>query len=200
MSAAVGCRGSAKPFSDAMNKVLYTIGVLAIGFFAGLLLGKEHRVVTTHTTVDTVVYYRPIHTASATTEVRTISLPRLLFAPADTVHTTTVIVKGESVELQVPVERREYRDSAYYAVVSGAVVGDIHPTLESIETYAKNTTQKIEYKPPMFRFYVSGAFGKDALGAGVGVLIKNKYGFGADYNLINGKSSVMLRGTFIINK
>lgn len=204
MSAAVGCRGSAKPFSDAMNKVLYTIGVLVIGFFAGLLLGKEHRVVTTHTTVDTVVYYRPIHTASATTEVRTISLPRLLFAPADTVHTTTVIVKGDSLQhnlqLQVPIERREYRDSTYYAVVSGAVVGDIHPELVSFETYAKNTTQKIEYKPPMFRFYVSGAFGKDALGAGMGVLIKNKYGFGADYNLINGKSSVMLRGTFIINK
>ena len=100
----------------------------------------------------------------------------------------------------MPIERREYRDSTYYAVVSGAVVGDIRPTLESIETYAKNTTQIIEYKPPMFRFYLSGAFGKDALGAGAGVLIKNRYGIGADYNFINGKSSVMLRGTFMINK
>lgn len=173
---------------------------LVVGLFVGLLLGREHSVVTTHTTVDTVVYYKPLPTAIATTEVRIISMPRLLFAPADTVHTTTVIVKGDSVKLQVPIERREYRDSSYYAVVSGAVVGDIHPTLESIETYAKNTTQIIEYKPPMFRFYVSGAFGKDALGAGAGVLINNRYGIGADYNFINGKSSVMLRGTFMINK
>lgn len=197
MSAAVGCRGSAKPFSDAMNKVLYTIGVLAIGFFAGLLLGKEHRVVTTHTTVDTVVYYRPIHTASATTEVRTISLPRLLFAPADTVHTTTVIVKGESVELQVPIERREYRDSTYYAVVSGAVVGDIYPTLESIETYAKNTVQTIELHPPKVRPYVSGTFGKQSIGAGGGVILFDKHGIGAEYTYAGGQGSVMARYTFI---
>lgn len=197
MSAAVGCRGSAKPFSDAMNKVLYTIGVLAIGFFAGLSLGKEHRVVTTHTTVDTVVYYRPIYTASATTEVRIISLPRLLFAPADTVHTTTVIVKGESVELQVPIERREYRDSSYYAVVSGAVVGDIHPTLESIETYSRNTTQTIELHPPKVRPYVSGTFGKHSVGVGAGIVICNKHAIGADYIYAEGKGNIMARYSFI---
>lgn len=197
MSAAVGCRGSAKPFSDAMNKVLYTIGVLAIGFFAGLLLGKEHRVVTTHTTVDTVIHYKPIHTASATTQVRIISLPRLLFAPADTVHTTTVIVKGESVELQVPIERREYRDSAYYAVVSGAVVGDIHPTLESIETYAKNTVQTTYVHPPKVRPYVSGTFGKQSIGAGGGVILFDKHGIGADFIYTGGQGRVMARYTFI---
>lgn len=197
MSAAVGCRGSTKPFSDAMNKVLYTIGVLAIGFFAGLLLGKEHRVVTTHTTVDTVVYYRPIHTASATTEVRTISLPRLLFAPADTVHTTTVIVKGESVELQVPIESREYRDSTYYAVVSGAVVGDIHPTLDTIYTYSRNTTKIIEVHPPKVRPYLSGMIGKESIGGGAGVVIKNKHGVGVDYTYAGGKGHIMARYTFI---
>lgn len=197
MSAAVGCRGSANPFSDAMNKVLYTIGVLAIGFFAGLLLGKEHRVVTTHTTVDTVVYYRPIHTASATTEVRTISLPRLLFAPADTVHTTTVIVKGESVELQVPIESREYRDSSYYAVVSGAVVGDIHPTLESIEIYNRNTVQTIELQPPKVRPYISGALGKQSISAGGGVILFDKHGIGAEYTYAGGKGYLMARYSFI---
>lgn len=184
-----------------MNKVLYTIGVLAIGFVAGLLLGKEHRVVTTHTTVDTVVYYRPIHTTSATTEVRTISLPRLLFAPADTVHTTTVIVKGDSLQhnlqLQVPIERREYRDSAYYAVVSGAVVGDIHPTLESIETYAKNTVQTTYVHPPKVRPYVSGTFGKQSIGAGGGVILFDKHGIGADYIYTGGQGRVMARYTFI---
>ena len=170
------------------------------GLVAGVWLLPQRKAITTHTTVDTVIYYRPLPTKSTIAEVRTISIPRLLFAPPDTVRETTVIVKDDSLQLQVPIERREYRDSTYYAVVSGAVVGDIRPELVCFETYAKNTTQIIEYKPPMFRFYVTGAFGKDALGAGAGVLIKNRYGIGADYNFINGKSSVMLRGTFIINK
>ena len=187
-----------------MSSFFHKVFWLVLGIFFGLVVGvwllPQRKAITTHTTVDTVIYYKPLPTISTIAEVRTISMPRLLFAPADTVHTTTVIVKGDSLQLQVPIERREYRDSTYYAVVSGAVVGDIHPELVSFETYAKNTTQIIEYKPPMFRFYVSGALGKDALGAGAGVLIKNRYGIGADYNFINGKSSVMLRGTFMINK
>ena len=124
-------------------------------------------------------------------------MPRLLFAPADTVHTTTVIVKGESVELQVPIERREYRDSTYYAVVSGAVVGDIRPELVSFETYAKNTTQIIEYKPPMFRVFVSGAFGKQSIGAGGGVILFDKHGISAEYTYAGGKGHLMARYTFI---
>lgn len=136
-------------------------------------------------------------TQSTTTEVRTISLPRLLFAPADTVHTTTVIVKGESVELQVPVERREYRDSTYYAVVSGAVVGDIHPTLESIQTYSRNTTQTIEIHPPKLRPYISGAVGKQSIGAGAGIVICNKHAVGVDYTYAGGQGSVMARYSFV---
>lgn len=191
-----------------MSSFFHKVFWLVLGIFFGLAVGvwllPQRKAITTHTTVDTVIYYRPLPTKSTIAEVRTISMPRLLFAPADTVRETTVIVKDDnlqhSLQLQVPMERREYRDSTYYAVISGAVVGDIRPELVSFETYAKNTTHIIEYKPPMFRFYVSGAFGKDALGAGAGVLIKNRYGIGADYNFINGKSSVMLRGTFMINK
>ena len=170
---------------------------LVVGLFVGLLLGREHSVVTTHTTVDTVVHYKPLPTATTTTEVRTISMPRLLFAPADTVHTTTVIVKGDSVQLQVPIERRQYRDSSYYAVVSGAVVGDIHPTLESIETYSRNTVQTIEIHPPKVRPYVSGAFGKQSVGAGAGIVIGNKHAIGADYIYAGGQSNVMARYSFI---
>lgn len=189
--------------SSFFHKVFWLVLGVIVGLVVGVWLLPQRKAITTHTTVDTVIYYRPLPTKS-TIEVRTISMPRLLFAPADTVRETTVIVKGDSLQhslqLQVPIERREYRDSTYYAVVSGAVVGDIHPELVSIETYSRNTVQTIEVHPPKVRPYVSGAFGKDALGAGAGVLIKNRYGIGADYNFINGKSSVMLRGTFIINK
>ncbi|MBQ5844262.1 MAG: hypothetical protein IIW52_05345 [Alistipes sp.] len=183
-----------------MKQIVYILSALAVGLFIGVFIGNIQRAdMSTRTTVDTVIYYRPMPIKSTMAKVRTIYIPRLLFAPTDTVQTTTVIIKGDSLQLQVPIERREYRDSSYYAVVSGAVVGDIHPELVSLETYAKNTMQVLGYKPPMFRFYISGAFGKDALGAGAGVLIKNRYGIGADYNFINGKSCIMARGTFYIN-
>ncbi|MEE0914876.1 MAG: hypothetical protein U0L45_00040 [Alistipes sp.] len=180
----------------ARNK-LYIIVALVIGYFAGMLLGRPQEVTSTHTTVDTIIYYKPLPTAITTTEMRTISVPRLLFAPADTVHTTTVIVKGDSVELQVPIERREYRDSTYYAVVSGAAVGDIHPTLEQIQTYSRNTTQTIEIHPPKVRPYVSMMLGKESFGAGGGLIICNRHGFGVDYTYATGKSHLMARYTII---
>lgn len=180
-----------------MLKWWHILIALVVGLLVGLLLGKEHRVVTTHTTVDTIVHYKPLPTATATTEVRIISMPRLLFAPADTVHTTTVIVKGDSVELQVPIERREYRDSSYYAVVSGAVVGDIHPTLEHIQTYSQNTVQTTYIYPPKVRPYLSGALGKESIGAGAGIVIANKHAIGVDYNYALGKGNLMARYTFI---
>lgn len=184
-----------------MSSFFHRFFWLVLGFFVGFVAGgwlfPQRKVITTHTTVDTVVYYRPLPTQSTTTEVRTISLPRLLFAPADTVHTTTVIVKGESVELQVPIERREYRDSTYYAVVSGAVVGDIHPTLESIQTYSRNTVQTIELQPPKVRPYISGALGKQSIGAGGGVILFDKHGIGAEYTYAGGKGCLMARYTFI---
>lgn len=180
-----------------MRTAIYILIALAVGLFAGLMLGRQPQYVTTTTTYDTVVYYKPLPTAT-TTQVRTISVPRLLFAPADTVHTTTtIVVKGDSVRVDVPIERREYRDSTYYAIVSGAVVGDIHPTLEHIETYAKNTTQTTYIYPPKVRPYVSGAFGKQSVGAGAGILIANKHAVGVDYTYAGGKGNILARYTFV---
>lgn len=190
-----------------MNKLWYILVALIVGALVGLLLGRQHSIVTTHTTVDTVVYYKPMPTATTTTEVRIISMPRLLFAPADTVQTTMVIVKSDSLQhdlqhdlqLQVPIERREYRDSTYYAIVSGAVIGDIHPTLENIEIYNRNTVQTIELQPPKVRPYVSGALGKQSISAGGGVILFDKHGFGADYTYAGGKGYLMARYTYIFS-
>ena len=183
--------------SSFFHKVFWLVLVFFGGFVAGGWLFPQRKAITTHTTVDTVIYYRPLPTKSTIAEVRTISMPRLLFAPADTVHTTTVIVKGENVELQVPIERREFRDSTYYAVVSGAVVGDIRPELVSFETYSRNTVQTIEVHPPKVRPYVSGAFGKHSVGAGAGIVICNKHAIGADYIYAEGKGNIMARYSFI---
>lgn len=181
-------------------KFFHSFFRLILGFFLGLIVGvllpPRHQAISTTTTIDTVVYYRPIPTNTTTAEVRTISVPRLLFAPADTVHTTTIVVQGDSVQMSVPIERREYRDSNYYAVVSGAVVGDVHPTLESIETYAKNTTQTIYIHPPKVRPYVSAMLGKESIGAGAGILI-GSHSIGLDYTYAGGKGSLMARYGFV---
>lgn len=166
--------------SNFFHRVFRLVIVFFVGLVVGVWLSPRHKAISTHTTVDTTIYYRPMPTTSHIAEVRTLSMPRLLFAPADTVHTTTVIVKGDSVELQAPIERREYRDNTYYAVVSGAVVGNIRPTLESIQTYNRNTVQTIEVHPPKVQPYVSAMLGKDAIGAGAGIYFGNN-GFGADY-------------------
>ena len=184
-----------------MSSFFHKVFWLVLGFFGGFVAGgwlfPQRKAITTHTTVDTVIYYKPLPTKSTIAEVRTISMPRLLFAPPDTVRETTVILKGDSLQLQVPIECREYRDSTYYAVVSGAVVGDIHPELVSIETYSRNTVQTIEVHPPKVRPYVSGAFGKHSVGAGAGIVICNKHAIGVDYIYAEGKGNIMARYSFI---
>ena len=149
----------------------------------GLRLSPRHEVIsTTTTTIDTVVRYKPIP-VNEKIEYKRISLPRLLFAPADTVYTTTTSVvtpDGEKVEVTVPVERIEYGDSTYRAVVSGAVVGEIHPTLEEIVIYNKHTqTNTIEQKKePTLRPYIGasgGIYGGYMFTIKVGVLIKGHH-------------------------
>ena len=183
--------------SNFFHRVFRLVIVFLGGLVVGVWLSPRDKTITTRTTVDTVVYYRPLPITSHIAEVRTLSMPRLLFAPADTVQTTTVIVKGDSVELQVPIERREYRDSTYYAVVSGAVVGDIHPTLETIKTYNRNTIQTVQVKPRLIRPYVSGMLGKESAGGGGGLIIANRYGVGVNYIYAAERSHLMGEVTII---
>ena len=180
--------------SNFFHRVFRLVIVFLVGLVVGVWLSPQRKTISAHTTVDTTIYYRPMPTTSQIAEVRTFSLPRLLFAPADTVRETTVILKGDSLQLKVPIERREYRDSTYYAVVSGAVVGYIRPTLESIQTYNRNTVQIIEVHPPKVQPYVSAMLGKDAIGAGAGIYFGNN-GFGADYIYWQNQHLIMGRFT-----
>ena len=49
--------------------------------------------------------------------------------------------RPDSVQMQVEVETRIYEDSLYRAQVSGPAVGELHPSLDWIELYARTTTQ-----------------------------------------------------------
>ena len=119
--------------------------------------------------------------------------------PADTVVREVEVVRVDSVLVAVDVERREYKDSMYRAVVSGAVVGDIHPTLESMEVYARSETRIVERSVPMFRPYISASVGREMMGIGGGVSIKDRVDVGAKYMRVGGTDAVMFEASYRFN-
>jgi hypothetical protein len=111
-----------------------------------------------------------------------------------------VVIEKDSVEVAFPVEQREYRDSTYYAIVSGAVVGDRRPTLDYIETYEKTTTSEVVLKPKKVRLYVGGSvgvFGTWSVGAGGGLLIKDRHMIGAEYERMQNDNLIKLRYNYL---
>lgn len=121
--------------------------VLAATFLAGWWLGRRTTAPEIIETVriNTVAYEKPKPYHEITTSV-SVRVPRLMFAPTDTVHTVTII--RDSVEIELPFERREYKDSTYYAIVSGVSVGGYRPTLEHIETYNTTITRTQTVREP----------------------------------------------------
>ena len=127
----------------------------------------ETIVVHTDTISDTI----PVPTDSVIIKWRTVKLPTA--SPTDTVFLTRV----DSVEVQVPITQKEYKDSTYHAWVSG-----FEPSLDSIYVFSKTTT--ITKTTPV---YVKKRWG---VGVQVGVGVTNNkvspyIGVGVSYNLWN---------------
>lgn len=117
--------------------------------------------------------------------------------PADTV--VREVVRVDSVLVAVDVERRVYSDDRYRAVVSGAVFGNIRPTLESLEIYAKTETRIIEHKAPMFRPYIRGSVGKDIMGIGGGVSIKDRVDVDVQYMRMGDNNMIVFGANYRFN-
>ena len=112
--------------------------------------------------------------------------------PADTV----VIERVDSVLVAVDIERRIYQDDRYRAVVSGAVVGDIHPELESMDIYTKTETVVVKNPAPFIRPYISASVGDGVLGIGGGVSIKRQFDIGARYMRIDNKDKWAIEASY----
>lgn len=159
---------------------------LVVGFVLGWWLcnrGQADIVTTVETTIDTTKYYNPKPIEPTIVE-RIVTIPKLVYVPADTIVKTIVRVERDTIEVSYPVEQREYKDSTYYAVISGAVVGERRPTLDYIETYNKTTTIMQAKPPKKLRPYVGasvGVFGTWSVGINGGVLIKDHHAVGAGY-------------------
>lgn len=131
-----------------MTRFAYIFVALLLGIAIGWFIRPSQKIAEVEHHIDTVYYAKPTPIA-VSTERRIVNVPRLLFAPADTVtivRTVAVADNADSVTLDVAIEHREYRDSTYRAIVSGPIVGDLRPTLDEIETYNRTTTITVERK------------------------------------------------------
>lgn len=178
--------------------------VLVLGLVLGFLLDRwlcgQGKTATTTTKVDTTIYYKPIALKPKLNQPN-IELPKLLFAPADTVVKTIVqTANGDSVEVSFPTEQRVYKDSTYYAIVSGAVVGDRRPTLDYIETYNKTITTEVTITPKKVRPYVGASicvFGNWSAGVNAGVLFKDHHAVGAGYERAHNDNRIKLNYSYL---
>lgn len=104
-----------------------------------------------------------------------------------------IVIKTDSVQVPVNFERRTYGDDRYRAVVSGTAIGDIHPSLESIDIYQKTEIRTISYNAPTLRPYIRGSIGKQAIGIGGGVSIKDRVDIDVQYMRF-GKDNMVVFG------
>lgn len=111
----------------------------------------------------------------------------------------TVVTKTDSVKVPVNFERRTYGDDRYRAVVSGAAIGDIHPSLESIDIFTNTETKVIQYNAPTFRPYIRGSIGKEAIGIGGGVSIKDRVDIDVQYMRFRTDNMVVFGANYRFN-
>lgn len=162
--------------------------LLALGIVLGWLIHRPETRTITQSTIDTLVVYEPKIDTIYNTEVVTTKIPLPPKCDTIMIHDTTYI------EIPIKKERRIYQDSSYRAVISGAVVGDIHPTLEEISIRNWHTTETIHYQPRLFTPYGSISVGSNIFTLGGGVMVKQKYGIGLDLTNIQGQNYLTLRG------
>ena len=177
-----------------MSNILKYIGIIALCvlfFVIGRWGGCNERV-TTEIRWDTIRMEKPVPYEVEKVRTEYVYVP----TPADTVVREVEVVRVDSVLIAVDIERREYKDSMYRVVVSGAVVGDIHPTLESMEVYARSETRVVERNVPMFRPYISASVGREMMGIGGGVSIKDRVDVGAKYMRVGNTDAVMFEASY----
>lgn len=139
--------------------ILYLLAALVAGamlFGWGYRRGAASVEIRSEVRIDTVFYEKPQPVSFSDRLVR-VNVPRLLFAPADTVVRVVEAVNGaDSVQMEVPVRTLEYRDSTYYARVVGPVIGNLAPRLDWIETYNRTITRTVTKRS---RFAVTAGVG-----------------------------------------
>lgn len=161
-----------------MSRWVTNASALAATFLGGWWLGQyvSRPEIVERVRVDTVFYEQPKPFAVTERPVA-VNVPRMLFAPADTVDRTVVV--GDSVQITVTERTLEYRDSTYYARVVGPVVGPLGPRLDYFETYNK-TVERVQLVREPYAWEVGPALGTwmttDDSGVWVGAYARRTFG------------------------
>lgn len=171
--------------------IIGVISLIGLSFFVGRKSVQPN--ITTEIKWDTLRVEVPV--PYKVEKVRTEYV--YVHTPADTV--VKEVVRVDSVLVAVDIERRVYGDDRYRAVISGAAIGNIHPTLESIDIYSKTETRIVGHKAPMFRPYIRGSVGKELLGLGGGVSIKDRIDVDVQYMRIGDDNMVVFGANYRFN-
>lgn len=161
-----------------MSKWITAAIVLVATFFGGWLLGRYvfRLGMVERVRIDTVFYERP-QPFAVTERPVAVNVPRMLFAPADTVERTVIV--GDSVPVTVTERTLEYRDSTYYARVVGPVVGPLGPRLDYFETYNK-TVERVQLVREPYAWELGPALGTwmttDGSGVWAGAYARRTFG------------------------
>lgn len=185
-------------------KTIFAIIGIILCFAISFLVGRKSVNIPTITTEirwDTLHIEKPIPYEIEKVRTEYVYVP----TPADTIvieRADTIfreIVRVDSVLVAADIERRVYRDSLYRAVVSGAIVGNIHPSLDEIEVYSRTEIRTIQYPPPMFRPYIRGSVGRELMGIGGGVSIKDRVDVDVQYMRMGSKNMVVIGANYRFN-
>jgi hypothetical protein len=184
------------------NKLLTIIVVLLMvgSFFFGRA-SVDMPEITTINERDTASYSKPLPDTVEKVTTIYIKVPERDTTPKDDVadsvsvevgerDSTEVVVERDSTEVAVDIERKVYEDERYKATISGPRIGEYSPVLESIDIYTQSETRVVQQPVKWIRPYVSALAGKDVLGIGGGVMIKERVSLGVKYMRFHNKDVV----------
>lgn len=140
------------------ERIVTILIISTVLFLGGYFVGRSNCKIVerTQVVIDTAWYERPVPFRISRT-FTTVHVPRLLFAPRDTVYQTiSVPTEKDSVQVEIEMQTLEYRDSSYYARVVGPAIGNLHPELNYIAVYNRTITQTIRKR---HRFAVTAGVG-----------------------------------------
>ena len=139
--------------------IVLTAVAFVLGYWAGRgeaapSVEVTREVTRVDTLRDTVTFTRPVamHSQQVSTVYRYLPL----------VSVDSVSVPGDTVRVEVPIERRVYADSDYYAVVSG-----FEASLDTISVFPRTVVRTVEVRPKPRRWSVSVGVGAGLTPKGV---------------------------------
>lgn len=153
----------------------------------------------TETRIDTVYKEKPVPYKVETVETKYVYLPSKP-TPPDTVYMDREVIIVDSVKVAIDIERKTYQDNTFKATISGPKIGEYGPNLDDISIYSKTETKIVEKPYPFIVPYVSFGGGKDILGIGGGVTIKQRVDLGAEYLRVKDQNMFMVRAGVRFNK